>query len=93
VDGDVGACSPKRREGKRVRFSGGESTVVDGPFDEKDAIAGYGILRVQSMNEAVEWANRTPFQALARSNPGEYGASGEAEIRQVFEMEGPDRSG
>jgi hypothetical protein len=79
-------------EGKRVRFSGGESTVVDGPFGEKDAIAGYWILQVQSMDEAVEWANRTPFQALARVYPGEYGASGEVEIRQVFEMEGPEGS-
>ena len=63
-------------EGKRVRFSGGERTVVDGPFAEKDAIAGYWLLQVQSMDEAVEWANRPPFQALARIYPGEYGASG-----------------
>jgi hypothetical protein len=78
--------------GKRVRFSGGERTVVGGPFGEKDAIAGYWILQVQSMDEAVEWANRTPFEALARIYPGEYGASGEVEIRQVFEMEGSDAS-
>ena len=79
-------------EGKRVKFSGGERTVVDGPFGEKDAVAGYWILQVQSMDEAVEWANRTPFEALARIYPGEYGASGEVEIRQVFEMEGLDTS-
>lgn len=79
-------------EGKRVKFSEGERTVVDGPFGEKDAVAGYWILQVQSMDEAVEWANRTPFEALARIYPGEYGASGEVEIRQVFEMEGLDAS-
>ncbi len=79
-------------EGKRVKFSERQRTVVDGPFGEKDAIAGYWILRVQSMDEAVEWANRIPFEALARIYPGEYGASGEIEIRQVFEMEGLDTS-
>jgi hypothetical protein len=79
-------------EGKRVKFSGGERTVVDGPFGEKDAVAGYWILQVQTMDEAVEWANRIPFEALARIYPGEYGAEGEVEIRQVFEMEGLDVS-
>jgi hypothetical protein len=75
-------------EGKRVKFSAGERSVVDGPFGEKDAVAGYWILQVQSMGVAVEWANRLPFEALARIYPGEYGAEGEVEIRQVFEMEG-----
>jgi hypothetical protein len=76
-------------EGKRVKFSGGERTVVDGPFGEKDAVAGYWVLQVQTMDEAVEWAKRIPFEALARIYPGEYGAEGEVEIRQVFEMETP----
>ena len=75
-------------EGKRVRFSGGERAVVDGPFGEKDAVAGYWILDVPSMEDAVVWAKRLPFEALARIYPGEYGAEGEVEIRQVFEMEG-----
>lgn len=75
-------------EGKRVRFSEGERCVVDGPFGEKDAIAGYWVLEVPSMDEAVDWATRLPFEALARIYPGEYGAEGEVEIRQVFEMEG-----
>ena len=79
-------------EGMRVRFSNGERTVVDGPFGEKDAIAGYWILQVQSMDEAVEWAERLPFEALARIYPGEYGAEGEVEIRHVFEMEGLETS-
>jgi hypothetical protein len=75
-------------EGKRVKFSGGKRTVIDGPFGEKDAIAGYWILQVQSMDEAVEWANRAPFESLARVYQGEYGAEGQVEIRQVFELEG-----
>ena len=75
-------------EGKRVKFSAEQRSVVDGPFGEKDAVAGYWILQVQSMDEAVEWASRIPFEALARIYPGEYGAEGEVEIRQVFEMEG-----
>jgi hypothetical protein len=45
------------------------------------------ILQVQSMDEAVEWAERFPFEALSRIYPGEYGAEGELEIRQVFEPE------
>ena len=75
-------------EGKRVRFAEGKRTVLDGPFGEKDAIAGYWILHVESMDEAVEWASRTPFESLSRIYPGEYGAQGEVEIRQVFEVEG-----
>jgi hypothetical protein len=72
--------------GRRVRFSSGTRTVIDGPFpDPKQVIAGYWILQVQSMDEAVEWAERFPFEALSRIYPGEYGAEGELELRQVFE--------
>ena len=74
--------------GRRVRFSGGSRTVIAGPFAEpKELIAGYWILQVQSMDEAVGWAKRFPFEALSRIYPGEYGAEGEIEIRQVFEFE------
>jgi hypothetical protein len=80
-------------EGRRVRFSGGERTVVDGPFAESKAlVAGYWILQVKSMDEAVEWAGHFPFEAFARIYPGEYGAESEVEIRQVFEAEGFDTS-
>jgi hypothetical protein len=80
-------------EGRRVRFSGGNRTVIDGPFPEsKQLIAGYWILQVPSMDEAVEWAKRAPFEALSRIYPGEYGATGEIEIRRVFELEGLDAS-
>jgi hypothetical protein len=80
-------------EGRRVRFAGGNRTVIDGPFPESKAlIAGYWILQVPSMDEAVEWAKRAPFEALSRIYPGEYGATGEIEIRRVFELEGFDPS-
>jgi hypothetical protein len=75
-------------EGRRVKFSGGNRTVVEGPFPEsKQVIAGYWILQVQSMDEAVAWAERFPFEALSRIYPGEYGAEGELELRQVYEPE------
>src|SRR5579864_8496800 len=62
-------------KGKRVKFSGEKRTVIDGPFTEtKELIAGYWIWQVRSMDEAVEWLKRAPFDS------GE-----EVEIRTVFE--------
>ena len=85
---DLQALYPSS-EGRRVKFSGGNRTVVEGPFAEsKELIACYWILQVESMDEAVEWAKRFPFEAMATIYPGEYGAEGEIEIRQVFEMDG-----
>ena len=73
-------------EGRRVKFSGGNRAVISGPFAEsKQLLAGYWILQVRSMDEAVEWAERFPFEAWSRIYPGEYGAEVEIEIRQVFE--------
>ena len=64
--------------GKRVRFSGDQRTVLDGPFAEtKELIAGFWLWQVKSMDEAVEWLKRCP------SDPT--GAESEVEIRQVFE--------
>jgi hypothetical protein len=83
-------------EGRRVKFAEGNRTVIEGPFPEsKQLIAGYWVLDVPSMEEAVEWAKRAPFEALSRIYPGEYGATGEIEIRRVFELEGmtPPASG
>ena len=75
-------------EGRRVKFSGGNRAVIEGPFAEsKELIAGYWVLQVQSMDEAVEWAERFPFEAFSRVYPGEYGAEVEIELRQVFESE------
>jgi hypothetical protein len=55
-------------------------------------MAGYWILQVPSMDEPMEWATRAPFEVLARIYPGEYGATGEIQIRRVFELEGVDTS-
>ncbi len=66
-------------KGKRIRFSGSERTVIDGPFAEtKELIAGYWMWNVKDMNEAVEWVKRCP-----NPMPGE----SEIEIRPVFEAE------
>ena len=66
-------------KGRRVRFSGGERTVTDGPFGEPASlVAGFWLWQVRSMDEAVEWARRCP-------NPMPGG--GELEIRPVFEAE------
>ncbi len=63
-------------KGKRVRFSGGERMVIDGPFTEaKELVAGYWIWQVASMEEAVEWLKRAPFRV------------GEVELRPVLEAE------
>ena len=67
-------------KGARVKFSGKNRTVIDGPFTEaKELIAGFSILKVKSLEEAVEWVKRAP-----NCNPG---GDSEVEIRQVFEME------
>jgi hypothetical protein len=67
-------------KGKRVRFSGSQRTVVDGPFAEtKELVAGFWIWQVRSMEEAVEWVKRCP-------NPFP-NIESEIEIRQVFEAE------
>lgn len=60
--------------GARVRFSGSERTVVDGPFaGTGELLAGFWLIQVRSREEAVEWVRRIPFR------------EGEVEIRQVFE--------
>src|ERR1700720_4554324 len=66
-------------KGARVKFSGKSRTVVDGPFTEaKELVAGFSILQVKSLEEAIEWVKRCP-------NP--HAGDSEIEIRQVFEME------
>jgi hypothetical protein len=67
-------------KGARVKFSGGSHTVIDGPFTEsKEIIAGFSILQVKSLEEAIEWVKRAP-----NCSPG---VDSEVEIRQIFEME------
>lgn len=63
-------------KGVRVKFSGGKTTVIDGPFAEtKELVAGYWMWQVKSKEEAIEWLKRAPFDET------------EVEIRQVFEAE------
>lgn len=67
-------------KGKRVRFSGGKKTVVNGPFGATtELVAGFWIWKVKSIEEAVEWARRCPDPM-----PGE---EAELEIRPVFDIE------
>lgn len=69
-------------QGWRVRYgSGGQRTVVDGPFAEtKELLAGYTLIQVRSREEAMEWARRFP-------NPRGEGLPAEIEVRPVFELD------
>jgi hypothetical protein len=63
-------------KGHRVKFSGGKTTVIDGPFAEtKELVAGFWIWQTKTKQEAIDWLKRAPFQDC------------EVEIRQIFEME------
>ena len=63
--------------GKRVRFSGEQRTVIDGPFAEtKDLIAGYWVWQVASMDEAIDWLKKAPFDGGT-----------EIEVRPIFEAD------
>jgi hypothetical protein len=63
-------------EGARVSFSGGKTTVTDGPFAEaKEVVGGYWLIQARSKEEAVEWASRCPGQDCT------------IEVRRVFELE------
>src|SRR5712691_6458184 len=64
-------------EGKRVRFDGKKRTVIDGPFAEaKELVAGYWLWQVRSIDEALEWLKRAPYDG------------GTFEVREVAEYEG-----
>lgn len=63
--------------GKRVRFSGKDRTVIDGPFAEtKELVAGFWLWKVKSMEDAVDWLKRAPFDGGV-----------EIEIRPIMELE------
>jgi hypothetical protein len=63
-------------KGVRIRFADGQKTVVDGPFAEtKELIAGFWLWKVNSLDEAIAWLKRAPFEDT------------EVEIRQIFEAE------
>src|SRR5437899_9113311 len=64
-------------KGVRVKFSEGKRTVIDGPFTEtKELVAGFWLWQVRSMEEAIEWLKRAPFDGGT-----------EIEVRRVFEAE------
>lgn len=64
-------------KGKRVKFSGAQRTVIDGPFAEtKELVAGYWLWQVASMDDAIEWLKKAPFDGGT-----------EVEIRPVFEAD------
>jgi hypothetical protein len=64
-------------KGARVRFSGKQRTVIDGPFSEtKELVAGFWVWQVRSREEAIEWLKRAPFDDNV-----------EVELRQVFELD------
>jgi len=71
-------------KGARVRYSGAQRTVIDGPFAEsKELIAGYAILQAKSRQEAIEWTKRF----VAVDAPGRADSVADCELRQVFELE------
>jgi hypothetical protein len=64
-------------KGKRMRFEGGKNVVTDGPFPEtKELVAGFWLWKVKSVEDAVQWLKRSPFDGGA-----------EVEIRPLFEAE------
>ena len=86
---DLGGLTPTSR-GVRVKYSGSKRTVIDGPFAEaKEVIAGYSLLEVKSLAEAVEWAKRAPLglgqeaevEIRPLFDPSEFDVPGEAEER------------
>jgi hypothetical protein len=77
---DLAGLQPSSK-GARIKFSGGKPTVVDGPFAEtKELIAGYWLIKVNSKEEAIDWAKRCP-------SPHGEGTEGEIELRQLFELD------
>lgn len=77
---DLGGLTPTSR-GVRVRYSGGKRIVIDGPFAEaKEFIAGYSLLEVKTLAEAVEWAKRAPFGVSLQD-----GEEAVVEIRPLFD--------
>ncbi|MBV8761500.1 MAG: YciI family protein [Deltaproteobacteria bacterium] len=77
---DLGGLTPTSR-GARVTYRAGKTAVVDGPFAEaKEVVAGYSLLEVKSLAEAIEWAKRAPFGVGMPE-----GAEAVVEIRPLFD--------
>jgi hypothetical protein len=77
---DANGLKPTSK-GWRIKYEGGHRSVVDGPFTEtKELIAGYTLIQVRTREEAMEWARRFPA-------PFGDKASGEIEVRELYEMD------
>ena len=77
---DASGLQPSSK-GWRIRYSGKQRTVTDGPFTEtNELIAGYTTIQVKSRDEALAWATRFP-------NPAGAGAEAEIEVRQLFDLD------
>jgi hypothetical protein len=77
---DASGLQPSSK-GWRIKYAGGKRTVIDGPFIEaKELIAGYTLIRVNSREEALDWARRFP-------SPFGEEADGEIEVRQLYELD------
>jgi len=77
---DISGLQPTSRSA-RVKFSGGQTTVIDGPFPEtKEVIGGYWLIKANSLQEAIDWARRAP----APHGPDR---DSEIEVRPLFEMD------
>jgi len=98
---DLGGLTPTSR-GVRVQYSGSKRTVIDGPFPEsKELIAGYMLLEVKTLAEAVEWAKRAPFgfgvepeevEIRPLFGPADFDVPGEAEQRAKRIVEKPGKA-
>lgn len=80
---DAAGLYPSSMGGVRIRFStGGKKTVTDGPFAEtKELVAGYWLIQVKSLEEAIEWAKRSPI------SPNGPDQETEIEVRRFIEFE------
>ena len=80
---DAAGLYPSSKNGARIRFAtGGKKTVIDGPFTEsKELVAGYWIIQVKSLEEAIEWAKRSPF------SPNGPDQETEIEVREFIEFD------
>ena len=82
---DASGLKPSSK-GWRIKYAGGKTTFVDGPFAEsKELVAGYTLIQANSREEAIEWTKRFP-------NPAGDGKAAEIEVRQLFELEDFEQS-
>ena len=78
-----GAGLQPTSKGAKVRFSGGKTTVIDGPFTEaKELVAGYWLIQARDREEAIEWIKRAPFAQFI-----EQGREVDIQIRPLYELE------